>query len=93
MNTTPTLISATHIGDYNVAVKFSDNTEGIVSFAEDIQHGVFRRIGDVREFEKLKIDMFGTVLTWDIDAPALEIPDACVDWLYSVCHSHETAGM
>lgn len=76
------LITAEPLEDYNVKVVFEDGISGIVSFADDVQHGVFRSIATPSAFSKVTIEQHGTVLTWDIDVPELEKPDACADWLY-----------
>lgn len=78
-----TIVTAEPMENYNVRVVFNDGTSGIVSFAEDVQTGVFRKIAEPSTFNKVKIEQFGTVLTWDIDVPELEKPDACADWLYN----------
>ncbi|MBL7997103.1 MAG: DUF2442 domain-containing protein [Candidatus Kapabacteria bacterium] len=76
------LHSAESLPDYRVRVVFNDGVSGDISFASDIGHGVFARIANPQEFSKVIIEQYGTVLTWDIDAPELERPDACADWLY-----------
>lgn len=77
-----TLLIAEPLENYTVRVVFNDGTQGVVSFADDVRCGVFRKIAEPAEFAKVKIEQFGTVLTWDIDVPELEKPDACADWLY-----------
>ena len=77
-----TIVTARAFPDYIVELEFSDGLRGHVSFKSDVQQGVFKRISDPSKFANLRIGQRGTVLYWEVDAPQLETPDACADWLH-----------
>lgn len=64
------------LDSYRVWVKFSDNSEGIVDLSHLVGRGVFARLKEKSEFEKVYIDLERATIAWGDDL------DICPDSLY-----------
>lgn len=60
------VVSARHIGDYEVEIEFEDGAKGIVDFSEyRARGGVFSRFNDMEYFRNFRIDTELGVISWE----------------------------
>lgn len=59
-----TIVSAKPIGDYKLALRFSDNTEGVADLESIKRSGVFAPWADRTYFQEVRVDPDSGTVTW-----------------------------
>lgn len=76
------ILSAKHVGQYSLAVKFSDGKEQVIDlgpFLEGSQHPEIRKYLKPAQFKKFRLD--GGELMWgdfDLIFPVMDLYDNCI---------------
>jgi hypothetical protein len=60
------IIEATYVQDYEIELRFADNSVGIVDFAEyKNRKGLFESLKDINFFRNFKLDKELNTITWE----------------------------
>ncbi len=78
----PRLTTAEALSNFQLRVRFQDNTEADIDFREQLVLPVMRSIATPEAFARVRVAETGSSCYWDVDVPPTERPDASSDWLY-----------
>jgi hypothetical protein len=78
----PHLTDVQPLPDFQLQVRFADETETIVDFREQLSTPIMHSIATPEAFATARIAESNSFVFWDVDVPPIERPDASSDWLY-----------